>query len=291
MKFSLVALVLTVFCLWLTIQIPANLELALAYTLILTIGIIHGSNDLSLIQLLTRSNRHSRSLYLIVYLAIIIVMGVLFYILPLLALVVFIAFSCYHFGEQHFASKMQRVSLRVRFLYVAYGMFIFGLLFFLKVEDSRQIIQDLTNVRLSKVIFKGFLLTSFFLTLVGIIWNWSNFHSTFNILHELFLIIVFALIFQLASLLWAFAIYFIIWHSLPSLQDQIYSLYGAISKDTVIKYFKSSLINWVISLVGLVMIYRFSTYAEVQFVTFFFAFLAAITIPHVIVMYFLNKEA
>ena len=107
---------------------------------------------------------------------------------------------------------------------------------------------------------------------------------------ELFLILLFALLFKMAALLWAFAIYFIVWHSVPSLIDQIRMLYGEANKINVIKYVKSSFMYWLISLIGLVLLYFATTYFKISFITIFFAFLAAITVPHVIVMYFLNNN-
>ena len=94
----------------------------------------------------------------------------------------------------------------------------------------------------------------------------------------------------MAALLWAFAIYFIVWHSIPSLIDQTKALYGESSKMNFINYIKSSIIYWLISIVGVIILYVLTIYFQINFITIFFAFLAAITVPHVIVMYLLNKN-
>ena len=120
--------------------------------------------------------------------------------------------------------------------------------------------------------------------------NSSNFKSEVNLFEEIFLILLFSLLFKLATLLWAFAIYFIVWHSLPSLIDQASKLYGTFSRKSFFNYLKASIPTWLISLLGLSIVYYISTYIEIRFITLFFAFLAAITIPHVIVMFFLNKK-
>lgn len=224
------------------------------------------------------------------YLTIILVMSFLFYSYPLFALSVFVGFSCYHFGEQHFVKKIKASNTKGQFLFFSYGMLIFGLLFSLKAGDSAEIILDLTNFKIPHTWFQYLLVIGILSTIIGIFLNRNDFNGHFKYLEELFLLLVFALIFKLASLLWAFNIYFIIWHSIPSLKDQILALYGNLNKNNLLKYLKSSLPNWIISVVGLYAIYRFSVFIELQFITLFFAFLAAITIPHVIVMYFLNKE-
>ena len=289
-KSSIFSLVFTVFCLWLTIQLPQKLEMYLAYVFILSIGIIHGANDLSLIKFLTLKSTKSLSFYVVLYVSIIIFMGTLFFYWPLLALIVFVALSCYHFGEQHFFKKKEASGLKGQFLFFSYGLLIFGLLFSLKSNDSTQIILELTNFEVPHLWFQLMLLSGFIFTVMGIVINRNSFNESFNYFEELFLLLVFALIFKLASLLWAFNIYFIIWHSIPSLKDQITALHGTINKKTFLKYFKSSLLNWLVSLVGLYVIYRISIVVEIQFITLFFAFLAAITVPHAIVMFFLNKE-
>ena len=72
MNLSIINLVITVFLLWLTIQINSVYEVYLAYFFILTVGIIHGANDISLISLLTKNSRESRLKFLVFYLGLIV---------------------------------------------------------------------------------------------------------------------------------------------------------------------------------------------------------------------------
>ncbi|MGY8916478.1 MAG: Brp/Blh family beta-carotene 15,15'-dioxygenase, partial [Flavobacteriales bacterium] len=95
--------------------------------------------------------------------------------------------------------------------------------------------------------------------------------------------------FKTASLLWSFAIYFILWHSLPSLVDQIRFLYGGVTKKNIILYLKTSFVYWAISVIGLALFFLFFGGDSDTFLSFFFSFLAAITFPHVLVMTRLNK--
>jgi len=289
-KSSVFNLIFTVFLLWLTIQLQSSFEDYLAYAFILTVGIIHGANDISLIGLLTQNSSKKTSHFLLLYLALIIVTGVTFFKLPLLALLIFIGFSCYHFGEQHFCNQLVTSGLRSNLLYFSYGMLVFGLLFYLNYEATASIILELTGVALSEVTFLLFLVFGMICTLGFVFFNRNNFASNLDYFKEVFLILLFAIIFKLASLLWAFAIYFVIWHSLPSLRDQTYALYGNLSKSSLVGYIKSSLLNWLLSIFGLGIVYYFSTVFNIRFITLFFAFLAAITIPHVIVMHYLNKK-
>ncbi len=289
MKPSIINLVLTVFLLWLTIQIKSVYEIYLAYFFILTVGIIHGANDISLINLITKESAKSKKVFLLFYLGLITLTSLVFFKVPFIALVIFIGFSCYHFGEQHFYTKLKEHNLKGSLLYISYGLLIFGLLFYLNSDDTTSIISELTGFVISSNYFLLFFLLGLIATLFFIYLNFKVLNDI-DYFQEVFLLLLFALLFKLASLLWAFAIYFIIWHSLPSLKDQTLALYGNFNKQNFFKYVKSSSVNWIISIIGLCIVYYVSAFFQIRFITLFFAFLASITIPHVIVMYYLNKK-
>ena len=289
MNLSIINLVLTVFLLWLTIQINSVYEVYLAYFFILTVGIIHGANDISLISLLTKNKRGSRLKFLLFYLGLIVFTSLVFLKFPLIALFVFIGFSCYHFGEQHFYTKLKAHNFKGSLLYISYGVLIFGLLFYLNSSATTSIILELTGVVIASNYFLFFFLLGLVATLFFVYLNFKVLNDL-DYFQEVFLLLLFALLFKMASLLWAFAIYFIIWHSLPSLKDQTLALYGNFNKQNFFKYVKSSAVNWVISIIGLCIVYYISAFFQIRFITLFFAFLASITIPHVIVMFYLNKK-
>ncbi len=111
----------------------------------------------------------------------------------------------------------------------------------------------------------------------------------FNVVKELFFIGVLFIVFNSATLLLAFAIYFILWHSVPSMIDQIKYLYGTVSTTTIKKYMISSFPYWLISVIGmgiLLLLFRDNLNTSLAF---FFSFLAAITFPHVLVINRLYK--
>ena len=93
-----------------------------------------------------------------------------------------------------------------------------------------------------------------------------------------------------ASLIWAFAIYFILWHSIPSLIDQITLLYGKTTFRNGMRYLKNSALYWIAAMLSLVVAFFFLGDAEYGFLPLFFSFLAAITFPHVLVMGQLYKH-
>ena len=102
-------------------------------------------------------------------------------------------------------------------------------------------------------------------------------------------LLVFAVLFKVGSLIWGFALYFIFWHSIPSLQDQIKFLYGNYSFDNFKLYFKVAFIYWIISLLGIVILYLLFK-DETLFDALFFSFLAAITFPHAFVILKMSQQ-
>jgi Brp/Blh family beta-carotene 15,15'-monooxygenase len=100
---------------------------------------------------------------------------------------------------------------------------------------------------------------------------------------ELFYLLVFTIIFKVSSLIWGFALYFILWHSIPSIIDQIKFLYGNVSFTTFKLYFRSAFVYWIASLAGIAMLYIIFKDQKI-FNALFFSFLASITFPHVFVI-------
>ena len=58
-----------------------------------------------------------------------------------------------------------------------------------------------------------------------------------NLIEQLFYLVVLAIVFKASSLIWGFTIYFIFWHSIPSLNDQLIFLYGSSTWADFKKYF------------------------------------------------------
>ncbi len=104
-----------------------------------------------------------------------------------------------------------------------------------------------------------------------------------QILLEVFYLFVFAIIFLSSNLIWGFAIFFIIWHSIPSMFDQIKFLYVDLTFTNFKLYFKSAFIYWIASLFGIAMLYCIFKDQKI-FNALFFSFLAAITFPHALVI-------
>ncbi|MEY8021523.1 Brp/Blh family beta-carotene 15,15'-dioxygenase [Muriicola sp. SD30] len=282
-------IVLTFFFLWITVNFNIEAEAVLAYFLIFTFGILHGSNDLKLIQQTSSISKKKFFLRALAsYVAVIALTVVFFAIVPTLALVFFVLASSYHFGEQHWSNRIKSSPLSYLF-YSCYGLVIFFLLFYTNAEEVSSIIYQVTGIQILATYYLYVLCASFAGFLVIFLWSQRKNKFKVNLVKELFFLLVFAIVFKTASLLWAFSIYFVVWHSIPSLMDQTTYLYGKVNKNTLLKYLKTSFVYWLVSMIGLGILYFLFHEKQGLFLSLMIYFLAAITFPHVIVMNRLNR--
>lgn len=248
---------------------------------VLTLGILHGANDLEIIA----KNFNGRSKYLFIksislYIAVVLLGGFFFFTLPAAALLVFILFSSYHFGEQHWEGRLPH-SVQTFLFYTLYGAFIFFLIFSFQYESVVLIIEQISNRHFD---FPYFLNTT--LALGGMLMLFMAVVPQLrrHFVQECLLLVLLGVLFSVGSLLFAFAFYFVIWHSLPSLRDQLEFLYGSMSFRSFGRYLKSSALYWMAALVTLFLVYRYIDFQADYFMPLFFSFLAAITFPHTVVM-------
>jgi len=291
-KMNNLIIVGTFFFLWLAVFFEDSVENIFAYILILSFGILHGANDLKLLQKSNKAQGAGRkNVRLVVYYVLFVLASLaVFYFIPDIALLLFILFSAYHFGEQHWILKVQKLSLITHAFFVFYGLFILFLLFNAHEEVVTGIIENITGYYVLPDSYFIVSICSGSITVVLYCYALLKKVIKSVILLEVFFLLLFFVVFSTASLLWAFAIYFILWHSLPSLAGQIIFLHGNLSGNSIKKYIFSSFPYWLISVLGLgLLLFVFRDNFETS-LSFFFSFLAAITFPHVLVINRLNSN-
>ncbi len=277
-------LVATFFSLWLAVYFEYAVEDTLAYILILSFGILHGANDIKLLQRTGKAEGKKYGYFriLIYYVVFVLTVAALFFYIPAIALALFILFSAYHFGEQHWINSLGIINWQAAVFCTAYGFIVLFLLFTAHAEEVSAIIFNIASIKLTGDTYLMALGASAFIFVLLYIKLIKQYNS--NLILELFYLLVFFIVFNTASLLWAFAIYFIIWHSIPSLSDQIRYMYGPFNKEHFLKYLRSSAIYWAISVIALIGLFVFVDDTSGGFLPFLFSFLAAITFPHVFVI-------
>ena len=255
--------------------------------LIITLGILHGANDLEII--LKNRRLKSKNFFvksLIMYVGVVLLGGLFFFFLPSIALFTFILFSSYHFGEQHWEDRL-KLSISHSFFFTLYGAFIFFLIFTTQYIEVALVIEKISGILLPYNFFLWSLISTGVLLLFIMMIIPSLRES---LIKELFLLGLLSLLFHFGSLLFSFAFYFVVWHSIPSLKEQINYLYGDLKKTSIKKYLKASLLYWIVSLVFLGLIFNYIDFNADYFLPMFFSFLAAITFPHTIVIGMMNKN-
>ena len=271
--------------LWITSLLPEAFELFLGFILIFTFGMVHGSNDIMIVDKLSKKTNSTFFKILSTYLLVVTAAILIFYFIPVLALVLFILFSAYHFGEQHWEEVLSNLSLPLqKIFFFCYGLLILYLVFLFNVEAVIEIIYEITSLELNDI-YASEVTQILFVILFLIIGKavYKKQIAIKSVLRELFSLLVFAIIFNSSSLIWGFTIYFIFWHSIPSLLDQITFIYGDLKKKSILKYVKAALPYWLVSVVGIAVLFLIFK-DEKHFHSLFFAFIAAVTFPHAIVM-------
>jgi len=259
-------------------------ENRLGFILILSIGVVHGANDLLIIKKYSKKEpKRSEALYFFYYLTIVFLGFVFFYVFPSIALLTFVIVSIYHFGEQHWEvnlSKSDYVNLNKIFLFIFHGIIFFTIIFMNNLKIVNEVLSS----------FNINPLENYYLVLALIV---------FSILYFLFLLylknlrkylfsegIFFSLLFLLTintTLIFGFAIYFIFFHSLLSIKDQIKFIYDDNPKNLK-KYIITSMPYFILALTFLLIFYLVVDFEKINLLPIIFTFLAAITFPHVLVI-------
>ncbi|MBF6642037.1 Brp/Blh family beta-carotene 15,15'-dioxygenase [Flavobacterium sp. J49] len=279
-------IVLSFFGLWITTYFSIEYQQIIGFAIIFLFGILHGSNDLQLISKINNDSSATIGKKILTYYIAFVLSGiVLFYSLPKIALLLFILISAYHFGEQHWNKLSTKKTLSVEVVFqTLYGLFILFLLFYFHQGEVNKIMEQIIKESIQFVNYTNCLFVIGVLLLVSsfvLFKNNSNFRS--EILANIVYLILFGILFRNSNLIWAFAIYFVVWHSLPSIKEQIVFLYGQYSLKNFMRYFKAAFGYWLFSLIGIMLLYIFFKDQEI-FKALFFSFLAAITFPHTLVI-------
>ena len=271
--------------LWITSLLPESFELTLGFLLIFTFGMIHGSNDIIIVNRMLDSSKHNFFSILFSYISIVLLAVLIFYFFPIIAMTLFILFSSYHFGEQHWEQNLKNFNRVFKgVFFFSYGLLILYLIFLFNNEAVKKIIFEITTLELNNLLAEEICVVLSAILICMLCYGVVQKKIEINVVgRELFSVLILSIIFKSSTLIWGFTIYFILWHSLPSLIDQITFIYGDLRKKSIARYTKDALPYWIVSLVGMLVLFIIFR-EEKHFYTLFFAFIAAVTFPHALVM-------
>lgn len=284
-----IRIVITFFLLWLSIQFNSTIEDIIAYVAIFTLGLVHGANDIKLLEKNVSSSPNHKYVILGRYVLIVLAIAILFYVIPSLALILFILVSGFHFGEEHWDKLIVTKDKGHYLFYTAYGLLILFLIFYLNSDETTEIIAIITGFTLDSYYYLVGLIFFTIITIASFMIGRVQMNAVSSILEEFVHLIILAIVFKMATLLLSFALYFVVWHAIPSMKSQIIYLYGNTSQKSIVRYLKSSLAYWLIAITSISIFYYYVGDKTYLFNAIFFAFLAAITFPHVWIINSLRK--
>jgi len=262
-------------------QVAAYFNYSVLIIGMLYIGIPHGALD----HLLTKSKSASLFLFIIKYLSIIILYYVFWQFYPLMALLVFMIYSSFHFGESELVETDKKFnSFAAHFKAFIMGTSILFFIIFSHPEESLGIVSNLFAFRLSN---------SFYLN-YSFIANIAAFFSLIYILLQTilskrlpYLGLLFLLLLGVkAPLILAFGVYFIFQHSSNAWQHLKLGLH----MNSLQMYKRSSFYT-----LGALLIFLLIVFYAKEFVSLeglwanFFIFISCISFPHFFLMHIFYK--
>jgi len=284
-KIIIFRIAVTTFFIILSCLFSVNYQDMVGFSLILSVGLIHGANDLLIIKKNTSSDTNfTQFKSFIKYFGIVLAGLVFFYFFPSFALISFILVSIYHFGEQHIEAIPLEKNLKNARRYISiisHGILLFTIIF---MNNTKVVVEVFSSFN---IVFLNYNFLIIILIITSIL------YASILIIKkdlQIFLIseiLFFGLFYFLSitsSLILCFSVYFIFFHSILSIKDQVKYIYGSNNSKSLKRYIKNSLPYFILALIFLILFYIYTEIDNNDLLPIIFTFLAAITFPHVLVI-------
>ncbi len=242
-------LILTVFVIWLSLFLPIEIEEISAVIAVVTLGIFHGSFDVYLLQKQYQKKSYNTIQFTVLYISLAGMMTFLVNLMPLIGFLFFLVFSSYHFGEQQLIAHSHSIKAVRSLYYTSYGILLFSILASSHQETVDELLLLFIETTVDERIwsFLQWCCGLLFVLLIGV--NQSM--TIGQKIRELLYMAFFIIIFKSTSLYFSFAFYFIIWHAIPSIMDQIKIHYHSLNRSNTLSYSKAAFPYWLVALIGL----------------------------------------
>ena len=272
------------------VPLPSSFIQIISIALILGIGIMHGATD-HVLFLMNECNTIKRSipkLFFTHYFFFLGAMGIIWWIAPFPALIIFLGISAYHFGQTQLQYlPMRENALGKKILYLFWGASVLGMLIFGSTATSVTLLQSTfpealwVDTLLQYGMYIFFTCLGLAMLLIPIIGFNLNKKAALVEALELLIIAVFS---YSTDLLTSFALFFGLWHSLRATQLQI----GKIARHdayNVKQFVIQSLPFFAISLLGIGLLYFAGSYFQQQIIPemLFLIAISMLSMPHIII--------
>ncbi len=194
--------------------------------LMLLIGLPHGATDHGLFLILSKGHPAGKQVnFYLLYTLVIAVYGLLWYIMPLIAFVIFLVLSVYHFGQSNWADVTYERSSFGRGHYLLWGCGVLLTPILLHGGEAASIVAEMTNHLLVVPEEFSVLAVIALLAVANLLYLLVCRHkriiSRRRLLKEVVGYGLLMTMFFTNSLLLGFTVYFVFWHSLASAKDQV----------------------------------------------------------------------
>lgn len=262
-------------------------QIVLFGIILLSIGIPHGAIDHLTSQ--PKQTKKSLTKFLLIYLGLIGLYIGLWFFAAKLAILFFLVFSAYHFGQTHFLNRFQKLSWQGPLLFLSRGIFLLSTILFGSFETTAQILSSMISVGFLEAYAVYLILIPFGGTILMQAISKIKFDA--NDLLDLFVLPV---LLYFSPLFVSFAVYFGFWHSLPSMISEYVYLSGFPQYRGVKKFVLQLLPFSLISIVGIaiILLLGINSMEMGELTLLFFVLISLISFPHVIYMdSFFKKSA
>jgi len=255
------------------------LDYALFGLILMLVGIPHGAID----HLTSNPNTSKSTLgpFLIKYVLMILIYSVVWYFLPMLALILFLGMSAYHFGQTHFIKRIEVSSAKTALLYLSRGAFYLAIIILGSFEDSQSILASIIDITPLYQLQWYILFSLFFLSLIMQRICRVKFSSG-----DLLELTALPVLLYFTPLAVSFILYFGIWHSIPSMVAEYHYLRQFPCCQNLGDFLKQLLPFTFLSFVGISLIlWAGLTYlSSEELVLLFFVLISLISFPHILYM-------
>jgi len=249
--------------------------------LILLFGIPHGALDHKIDQ--TVNKGRSLKKFVLIYLAVSMGYVLWWVIVPYKALILFIILSAYHFGQEFLES--------IKIHPGAISSFLMGLVILinpmlLHYEQVSAYIITLTGEGLPALTWSARYSSILIITSLTLVWVSYREQISKNEFYRLTGFSLFILILNgvVSSFLFAFTVYFLVFHSWNAFTHAYYRLKTFNSQFNFRKFVSGTFLFAIISILGIVLLlWFFDPKNTDQLIIYFFAMVSVITLPHTIV--------
>ncbi len=293
------AIGLTVLAILSGLAIPkqwTEMYLVLFGVVLILAGVPHGASDYLLFRQLSsiRGGAFQVWRFFTSYLVLIVAYLMLWWLMPIVAFLLFLILSAYHFGQSnwphiHFSDKFSE-----RLTMFLWGAAVIGIPVLLHFDQASTIVLEMTGMR--PFINDTFRAALIFLLLFGCTANMLHLHHQGVISKQVFVremrnFLLLMLLFFTTPLLVGFGVYFVLWHSLGSMLDQISVLRSIRPGFGIKNYLLAAIPLSIVAFAGLGLLYFFlgDYFDEGQNLGVLFLFVSVITVPHAFLMEWLYK--